>query len=878
MLRFAYIAWLGLLAALLASTGPGRAQNAPSLMANGGFESGDAGQPAAWSCSLYPEAADAGTCLLRSSERARSGEWALKVDTDPVLGQDLTLVFNGAVSDQAAAMRKRELSLSGWVYVQPGSATRPINMRLRTFGPDASGTSTFLGDILSVQVMGKPGEWTEFQASGTTPDAQITSIDLHCGIRPDAVRTVQFLDDIWLGPPLRPPLSVQLPCTSLWLDTEVLAVEADLAPAEARGGALRFRLLDAKGREMARWQRDAASGVFGLDLPARGLVEGPYVLQAEVLSEDGRPDASAEAPLVLVGSPWKGAPARLGGGEPVGGDVAGFEAVGTTAPTDLADARPEGAEPLSPDLPMGEWERRGYVAFSRHCLDPVSRLGRPRPGEAGPIRLFACPGEYEPATISVWAIREQREVALTVGEPKGEARSIPASSIDLRVVRTVKGLPAFLERRPIVSIAAGQTQTFWLTLHVPSETPPGFYRGEVTVHPAGSEAIRLPLLLRVLPLALPAPQKGYGFWWKMDGRWNGYYSQDRDAALDQIRKQFVLLHEYGCNMASCYGMPRMTKAEDGTIAFDFGQDHWGHDRFSLADFFRLGRETGLLSTEQPIQYVGAESLHSDWVARAVGLDLDAPAFDEFYRDACRRVDRWAKEQGFTFAFACVDEIGNSAERRRDALRFYRLAQEAGVLTSVTDNSMHGGVHLMAQPQFDSVIAMRLYNFITREMIASARVSGDHLWLYNMASGGWDPKRDRFVFGSLTERCGAEGCAQWAFQWPNGNTDPYQAAAAGEATGYHYALPAPDGPLPTLALEGVREGVDDARYLALLRERSPQSAAARLDDIEPLSTDVGAYLSTRSGNSLDVRRWQMAREAMGKRAAPQRGAWHIPPAN
>ena len=118
--------------------------------------------------------------------------------------------------------------------------------------------------------------------------------------------------------------------------------------------------------------------------------------------------------------------------------------------------------------------------------------------------------------------------------------------------------------------------------------------------------------------------------------------------------------------------------------------------------------------------------------------------------------------------------------------------------------------------------MRLYNFITPEMIEDTRRSGDHLWLYNLASGGRNARIDRFVFGQFTERCGAEGCAQWAYQWPNGNTNPYEAAAATGSSGYHYALPAPDGPLPTLALEGVREGIDDARYLALL----PKDAQGR----------------------------------------------------
>jgi hypothetical protein len=37
---------------------------------------------------------------------------------------------------------------------------------------------------------------------------------------------------------------------------------------------------------------------------------------------------------------------------------------------------------------------------------------------------------------------------------------------------------------------------------------------------------------------------------------------------------------------------------------------------SPADFFRLGRETKFLSPQVPIQFPGADSLHSDAVARA----------------------------------------------------------------------------------------------------------------------------------------------------------------------------------------------------------------------------------------------------------------------
>jgi len=852
----------------LALTGMGNGateEGKVSLLVNGDFEAGAGDDLPGWSRSFYPgREGDIGTCLRRSEERARSGQGSLRIDTGSILGEEVTLVFNGRVSEEATRLQGQRLVLSGWVYIEPETALRPLGMRLRTFGPDAAGQNAFLGDVLEVTVLGRPGAWVPFTASGAVPEAEITSLDLHCSTRPDTVRTVQFLDDLRLERFVPPPLEIRLLRDAVWRDEQVLPVEVRINEEGMTSASLAFHLLTVGGEVVKEWDRPGARSprIEGLAWEGPRLDEGNYVLRAE-LRRGQEVVAAAEAPLEVVESPWENVPrtgmARRGNrGQRVGTGPEGFQVLGTVAPTDAPEALPAEPELASPGVDPPEWAQRGYAVFSRHYLDPVSRLGRPRPGEVGPVRLFACPGEYEPATVSVWALRPQTGVRVTVSDLRGERGMMAANQVDVRVVRTIKGWPPFLEKREAVDIPEGQTQTFWLTFHFPPDTPPGFYRGEVEVAPRDAEPTRTAVLVRVLPLQLPPPPKGYGFWWKMDARWNGYYSKERDAALEQIRQQFVLLREHGCNMVSCYGMPKMAQAEDGPVSFDFTQDHWGHDAFSLTDFFRLGRETGFLSPQVPIQYPGAEALHSDWIARAVGLDQNSAAFDDFYRDACRRVDGWAKAQGFTLAFACIDEIGNSEERRRDALRFYRVAQEAGVLTSVTDNSMHAGMHLLGQPRFDETIALRLYNFITPEMIDHARQSGDVLWLYNLASGGWEAKRDRFVFGLFTERCGAAGHAQWAFQWPSGNENPYEAAAAGRRSGYHYALPAPDGPLPTLALEGVREGIDDARYLSLL---APEARGAFLAELEPFSPRLSDYLAPHRGTFFDVRRWQMARAAM-----------------
>ncbi len=831
-----------------------------NLMLNGDFEEGKDLTPTNWSLGFYPQGTGIEKCIHRTKERVKSGQWSLRIDTKPVLGEETTLVFNGAISPDATKFRGQRLILSGWVFIEPGTAIRPISIRLRTFGRDEKGNYTFLGDVLQGSVLGEPSKWVQFRFSGIVPHKDITAMDLHCHIQPDLVPTVQFLDDLRLEVFTPPDLEIHLPHSTIWRDESVFPVEVRWH-GKVNPTALDFKLLDEKGKVVKQWSRKGSTGVYGLELSPPYLPEGRYRILCTALSQAKEKLATAEVVIELVASPWEQFVVRHGTKWSAVKNSAppdAFTAMGSVAPADLPAFVPSESEPLSPDVDLTKWRQKGYVVFTRHWLDNFSRMSRPRPGEFGPIRIFASPGEYEPATVLVWALKPLKSVRVFVTELVGERAAISSTNAEVRLVRFIRNLPAFHERRQQIDIPEGQTQVFWLLIYIPPQALPGFYEGSIVVQPEGCEPTQIPLFVRVLPLKLPAPPKGYGFWWGLDARWNGYYSKDRDSALEQIRKQFTLLREYGCNMVSCYLMPKMTKQPDGSIAYDFTQDHWGHNVFSLADFFKIGRETKFFSPKVPLQYPGAEALHSWWVAKFLGFDRNSEEFAKFYREACQRVDRWAKEQGFTLAFACVDEIGNAPERRQEALRFYRIAKEAGVLTSVTDNSMHGGVHLMGQKRFDDIIDMRLYNFITPEMIDHARRSGDRLWLYNLGSAGWSAKLDRFVFGLFAERCGVDGISQWAFQWPSGGISPYDAAAKNERTGWHYSLPAPDGPLPTLALEGVREGIDDARYLHMLPQKQRDKF---LTEIKPFSTTIGDYLAERSGKAFDVVRWKVVREVL-----------------
>ncbi len=422
-----------------------------SLLANGEFEQGTVGETPGWSLAFYPQLKeDIHRCVLRSDARAKSGKWSLKIDTTPVLGKDTILVFNGGLAGDASRARGHEVVLSGWVYAQPGAAVRPISMQLRVFGKDSAGQNALLTHAVAVMVVGKLGQWVQFRGQGTIPSGEFTVIDLHCSMHPDVVPTIQFLDDLRLDLVAPPPLRIVLPRNAIWRDESVLTVDAQLRTDQSKDKICAFDLRSGDGKDAAHWERPALSGLWGLALPRKPLPEGRYRLQASLRGQGSL--APAETLLDVSASPWEDAPKQFTAEAALttSGTVPdGFRVLGTVAPTKGLNRIPAQAEPISPDLDLAEATARGYAVFHRPDLHEVSRLGRPRPGEMSDVRLFACPGQYESAPLSVWAIRAQAEARVSVGDLRGVSASIPSINVDVRVVRTLSGLPMFLEKASV---------------------------------------------------------------------------------------------------------------------------------------------------------------------------------------------------------------------------------------------------------------------------------------------------------------------------------------------------------------------------------------------------------------------------------------------
>ncbi len=107
--------------------------------------------------------------------------------------------------------------------------------------------------------------------------------------------------------------------------------------------------------------------------------------------------------------------------------------------------------------------------------------------------------------------------------------------------------------------------------------------------------------------------------------------------------------------------------------------------------------------------------------------------------------------------------------------------------------------------------------ITEETVKKVRDSGSELWLYNCGD-------ERLNLGLYPWRVKAGGRFQWHYRYIN--ADPWDDLdGAGADTQYCLSLPGPDGPVPAVKSQMVREAVDDHRYIATLEQAI---AAARSD--------------------------------------------------
>ena len=120
-------------------------------------------------------------------------------------------------------------------------------------------------------------------------------------------------------------------------------------------------------------------------------------------------------------------------------------------------------------------------------------------------------------------------------------------------------------------------------------------------------------------------------------------------------------------------------------------------------------------------------------------------------------------------------------------------------------------------------------------------------------------------GFILEKSGCTGVMPWAYM--SSSRDPYNDFDGKDMC---IAYPSKEEPIPTLAWEAIREGVDDVRYLTTLKElikkqkdtRKVQRAKKVISEImDKISLNVSESLFDLTDKDLQDLRWRIAQEIM-----------------
>jgi hypothetical protein len=476
-------------------------------------------------------------------------------------------------------------------------------------------------------------------------------------------------------------------------------------------------------------------------------------------------------------------------------------------------------ELLPPWTPTPEERRRGLVVFARSPFATVTAETTPAAAErTETLVTFAAQGEYEPVTFALRALRPLSSVAVRVGELRSSSGgSIPADFIDVRVVRAVRVPvdrkaktyrlePFLLEKRDAFAIAAGETARVWLTLKVPDQAPAGVYRGRIAITVDGQERAGLDLLVRVLPFRLPPmPVEAVMF-------------APRPAESDELlRKELLDMREHGI-VGPAPALHAVVKSRDRR----FGPDDVAATRKESRRLLHLQRET-FGPWRFPLTLSAGFQIVSSWDAKKGWFVYwkHSAETDEALLKALGLLEQAAREAGASELRAYVVDEAGAHGLLEEAVYYYGLLKRRAPKLQ-TYATMGGGLALGVDElaALSEPVDFLSTNRFTPDIARALDERGKPYGIYNGA--GRTPVGARFFFGFYGWKTGAAQVGQWAYWFGNGVFEGEGLRRADE--GYVYRTP--DGPLPSLMWEAVREGIDDYRYLDFLWRRIAAAKASR----------------------------------------------------
>ena len=466
----------------------------------------------------------------------------------------------------------------------------------------------------------------------------------------------------------------------------------------------------------------------------------------------------------------------------------------------------------------GQEMEQGFVVCADHWQRPMFDLFVPSRGHL--IKALSCSAakaEYESIQLGVFALSDLSNVRMTVNLdlPFKAYRYVPVDH-KLPVGEMVGGrhlvkkqdmkMPYFLFPEPqYKKVEKGKTYGFWITVRVPEDARPGEHVGTVRITADNRKAFELPLKVMVRPFVLPKPKIAFGSYFDlrdlMKPEYHGVkfrrmYYEDM-AAHGMNTAVHHAWHPWQDKKQGLYD-PRLAKpwmnSRDGT---------WNEE--GLIEEANLMKQAGMLDGGPLyIMLSNWESLPVAKIPRAVenlrrlqdkiGVEIITSSWEEPvppYGPKIKYLKPWHKAgMGFVASTGARPEL--------EVLGPYHAA----MLVNAT-----------------------IVDYAAKQMLDKADAE---FWTYDCANHGFAPMYARGYAGLFSWNAGVKGNMVWAYTNDRGVKDHYTIengqVKVHRSRYFTRACPGPKGPLPSIGWEARREGVDDYRYLQLLKEEAEAASA------------------------------------------------------
>jgi len=368
------------------------------------------------------------------------------------------------------------------------------------------------------------------------------------------------------------------------------------------------------------------------------------------------------------------------------------------------------------------------------------------------------------------------------------------------------------------SVRAGATQGIWLTAHPGAHAKPDVYNGAVVIETNGEKVIRVPVTIRVLDFAQPSTFGLPTAFCVMDGFVRAQYP-DRFDEMRRKAQDLMLDYRLNPDDISRTEPPRI---EDLLHARDRGMS-----RFNVLNL--------VPQPKHPVK----------WVCYAP-LEAYTP---DFYEALKRRLVPYVAElrknglqnNAYFYGF---DERPHAYYPAIDTLwkRLKTDFPEIPVMTTaMMFRDMKDGKAYPCQDTTDWFCPLTsVYDVGLAEKL---RAQGRQVWWYvccgptypyaNFASLEY-PFVEGRLLGWMTYRCRADGLLYWHVNlWPDApplkTDDAFLSAWRAENSlrmpgDGQLLYPGEEGPMPSIRLANIRDGVEDYEWLAMLERRAGRAAA------------------------------------------------------